>query len=57
MVIDGNYLYGSIMSKLGIYIDRCVSSESLYKKINIKRSKMPNNVKINDEVDTNKYIR
>ena len=28
VVIDGNSLYGSIMSKLGIFIDRCASSDS-----------------------------
>ena len=28
VVIDGNSLYGSIMSKLGIFIDTCTSSES-----------------------------
>lgn len=28
VVIDGNSLYGSIMAKLGIFIDRCASSSS-----------------------------
>lgn len=30
VVIDGNSLYGSIMSKLGIFIDRCTSSRSAH---------------------------
>lgn len=51
VVIDGNSLYGSIMSKLGIYIDTCVSSVSLQgiaKKLSIERNMLPTSVKIND---------
>ncbi|KAH7001770.1 hypothetical protein B0J12DRAFT_587644, partial [Macrophomina phaseolina] len=38
VVIDGNSLYASIMSKLGIFIDRCASSTTitgLYDKMNV----------------------
>lgn len=59
IVIDGNSLYGSIISKLGIFIDRCasgVSLEDLSTKVGSDLTKYKGVVLVDDVLDVHGYI-
>ncbi|KLU90724.1 hypothetical protein MAPG_10576 [Magnaporthiopsis poae ATCC 64411] len=59
VVIDGYSLYGSIMSRLGIYIDRYVSGKTVAKiaeKMGVATDLMPKNVVVGDVLLHNEMI-
>lgn len=59
VVIDGNSLYGSIMSKLGIFIDRCASSRTrsgLGQKLGLDLDDVLERVEVGDVVEHENLI-
>lgn len=59
VVIDGNSLYGSIMSKLGVFIDRCASSSTssgLERKLGASLGDALDRIEIGDVVEHENLI-